>query len=508
MIAITFCGLALVDYCELSWGITRTNAKLAALMLAIESILIGIYFLFILTIGWWAGRDVKSGDDMHLGGRQTPWLAALISVVATEISAATLLGAPEAAFNGALLYVQLMLGSLVGRYIVAYFFVPAYYKAAVVTVYEFLERRLGAVSRKLTAILFLLNRMIADSVRLFMAAFTLEIIFSWSIEAAIALILCTTLLYVMRGGIKAVIWADVLQGSVFAGGGIVILLSLIWQLKQKGHSLGSLWTDLGLNGKLELVHFGSLQDTLTNPYSFVAAFVGGIVLTMATHGTDHDMIQRVLTCRSSQQGSRSLLGSGWVALGVGLLFLLVGSALWLSSLHGEFVAKSGTSPILTYLADYASPFTRGVMTAAILAAAMGSLGSSLAATTSTFANDLLPRGWSDSLRVTRLVMGCIACTVGGLGVATSYYHQAHPEVDLLQLALGALTLVSGTLLAFFVTALFCPARPGPGRCILAALAGVVTGVLLFLASDLAFEWRVVGGLGVTLGVLNIGAKTD
>jgi Na+/proline symporter len=161
--------------------------------------------------------------------------------------------------------------------------------------------------------------------------------------------------------------------------------------------------------------------------------------------------------------------------------------------------------MLTYLQIYASPWLRGLMTAAILAAAMSSLGSSLAASTATLTNDLLPSRLSDTLAKNRLAMLGIAVTVWILTFATAEFKNRHPEIDLLKLALGSLTLVYGALLAFFITALFSQSRPSRERCILGAVVGVVTGIWLFLASPLAFEWRVVMGLGVTLAVLNLGS---
>lgn len=477
-------------------------------MTGIEWALIAGYFAVILGVGYRAGRGNKTASDMHLGGRSTPWLAALISVVATEISAATLLGAPQSSFNGALFYVQLMLGSLVARYILAYLFIPAYYDANVVTVYEFLEGRLGPISRHLTSALFLTGRLVADAARLFMASLTLSTVFEWPLPAAVALILGSTAAYTLYGGIKAVIWTDVLQGLVFAGGGLLILGGLLHGLVQEGHSLGALWAELHVHNKLDLVNWVGWPGLLTDAYSFPAAFFGGMVLTLATHGTDHDMIQRVLTCRDRRDCSRSLLGSGWAAMAVGILFLLVGSVLWLASQHGMFTPVKGESPILTYLDSYATPVMRGILTAAILAASMGSLGSSLAASTATLTNDLLPRRLTDTLAKNRLAMLTLACLVGGLTMGTARVAALHPEWDLLTLALGSLTLVYGTLLAFFATALFSPARPARSRCILAAVAGVTTGVTLFARSSLAFEWRVVAGLMVAGAVLNLGAARE
>lgn len=474
----------------------------------IEWVIIAAYFAVILGVGYRAGRGNKTAKDMHLGGRSTPWLAALISVVATEISAATLLGAPQSSFNGALFYVQLMLGSLVARYILAYLFIPAYYDANVVTVYEFLEGRLGPISRHLTSAMFLMGRLVADAARLYMASLTLSTVFEWDLLSAVVLILGTTAAYTMYGGIRAVIWTDVLQGLVFGGGGGVILIGLVHQLAQAGNPLSILLGELLSHDKLKVVNWVGWPELLTDPYSFQTAFFGGLFLTLATHGTDHDMIQRVLTCKDRRDCSRSLLGSGWAAMAVGILFLLVGSALWLGSQHGMFQNVAGQSPILTYLDDYATPLMRGALTAAILAASMSSLGSSLAASTATLTNDLLPKSMVDTLAKNRVVMLMLALTVGTLTVGTAWVAKLHPEWDLLTLALGSLTLVYGTLLAFFMTALFSPARPGRVRCIVASVLGVATGVSLFALSPLAFEWRVVAGMLVAGTVLNLGTSRE
>ena len=292
---------------------------------AIEWVLNAAYFATTLGVGWLAGRGNRSGQDLHLGGRSTPWIAALISLVATEISAATLLGAPEVAFHGAFFYVQLMLGSLVARYLVAWYFLPAYYDAQVVTVYEFLERRLGSSARSVTAALFLTGRLVADGARLFLAALTLHTLFGIPILWAASLLIVVTTVYTLHGGIRAVIWTDVMQGLVFVGSGVAILVTLLVGLMQAGQNPMDLWTSLQDHGKVDILNGVGWRQALTDPFSLQAAFLGGIFLTLATHGTDHDLVQRVLTCRNRQDSVRSLLWSGWVALGVGILFCLWGA---------------------------------------------------------------------------------------------------------------------------------------------------------------------------------------
>lgn len=477
-------------------------------MTGVEWMVIFGYFALSLGVGWYAGRGNTSGEDLHLGGRSTPWIAALISLVATEISAATLLGTPQAAFNGALFYIQLMAGSLVARYIVAYYFLPAYYDAQAITVYEFLETRLGPLARKLTSLLFVVGRLIADGARLYLAALTLTTLFGLDIRLASTIMVVTTAAYTLHGGIKAVIWTDVVQGVVFVGGGALILWRLLSVLAVQGHSVSSLLEELYSADKLVVFNPGTLQQALTDPYSFLPAFFGGMLLTLATHGTDHDMAQRVLTCRNREDSMRSLLWSGWVALAVGMVFLSVGSLLWAASRHGAFIAEEGVSPILTYLKNYSPPVLRGIFTAAILAAAMSTLSSAFAATTAALSNDLLPLHWCDTLAKNRLVMLVLSITVWALSIGTHAFKEANPEWDLLQLALSSLTLVYGALLAFFVTALFTRSRPSPVRCAIAAAAGVVTGFTLFFGSELAFQWLVLAGLIITGAILNIGVDRD
>ncbi len=477
-------------------------------MSVIEAASIVAYFGISRGVGWYAGRGNSTSEDLHLGGRSTPWIAALISLVATEISAATLLATPEAAFHGGLFYIQLMAGSLVARYIVAYFFLPAYYDAQVVTVYEFLERRLGALARRLTSALFLVGRLIADGARLFMASLTLTELFGLTMWQASLILVVTTAAYTLHGGIKAVIWTDVIQGLIFAGGGILILGQITGGLLSQGHTAGALFGQLQANGKLDIINIGTLQQALTDPFTFQAAFFGGIILTLATHGSDHDLVQRVLTCRNREECVRSLLYSGWAALACGVMFLLVGSALWLGAQHGSFQAEPTVSPILTYLKHYASPVIRAIFVAAILAAAMSTLSSAFSASTATLSNDLLPENWRDTLAKNRIIMLILCVVVWLLALGTHAFKQANPDVDLLKLALSSLTLVYGALLAFFVTALFTKSKPSPTRCAIGAAAGVVTGVSLFFYSPLAFEWLVLAGLLVTGAILNVGTSRE
>lgn len=473
-------------------------------MTGVELFILLGYLALSLGVGFWAGRGNRSGQDLHLGGRSTPWIAALISLVATEVSAATLLGSPQAAFQGALFYIQMMLGSLIARYIVAFTFLPSYYDAQVVTVYEFLERRLGSTARRLTSALFVAGRLVADGARLFLAALTLTVLFSVELHWAATVLVVVTAAYTLHGGIRAVIWTDVLQGVVFVGGGLTILAQTLGSLRQQGATWEQLYGQLNEQGKLQVFQWGDWPSVLTDPYSFPAAFFGGLILTLATHGTDHDMAQRVLTCRSRADSIRSLLWSGWVSLAVGSLFLTVGLGLWLSAQNGLFTPEEGVSPILTYLKNNSSPALRGLFTAAILAAAMSTLSSAFAATSAALTNDLLPPTWHDTLAKNRLAMLLLAVLVWLLAMGTDAFQKANPDWDLLRLALSSLTLVYGALLAFFVTALFSRAAPSPSRCRWAAGAGVVTGVGLFFATPLAFQWLVPAGCLVSGAVLTWG----
>ncbi|HGY91628.1 MAG TPA: hypothetical protein ENK43_10705 [Planctomycetes bacterium] len=374
-----------------------------------DQLIIGGYLLIVAGVGFFAGRGRKSTDEYILGGHRIPWWAAGLSIIATETSALTFIGAPTQSLRGDWTYLQTTLGSVLARFLVAALLIGIYYRARVFTVYDWLETRFGGKTRGAATALFLFGRCLGSGVRLYGASIALWVVTGGSLgfESSILLIALAAIAYTLFGGIKAVIWTDVLQGFLLVGGGIAAVIVL-------GASLGddpaSVWQQVmsatAADGASKTRIFDFSFDP-TTAYTFWAGLIGITVLTLATHGTDQDMVQRALTCRDAQAGKRSLWLSAFLALPIAFIFLLVGTLLYLvlggeqgaAALAGKIAVEAGASHpskgfdyIFPYFAVHEFPSgVRGLIIAGIFAAAMSSLDSAISALASTTVTNVWKR---------------------------------------------------------------------------------------------------------------------
>ena len=271
----------------------------------IDAIVIILYLIAVAVFGIWSAGTQKTTTDYFLGGRAMPWWAILLSVVATETSTLTFISIPAVAYGGNLTFLQLTFGYIIGRIIVAIWFLPAYVQGELTTAYQFLEQRFGPGMRKAASSTFIITRLLADGVRLFATAIPLAIIFRFAgvfdgwgdggiYLLAISVISVITLIYTFLGGIKAVIWMDVVQMVVYIGGALFALFLLFGKLPV---SIPEAFSSLSEAGKFTLFNWGfdlSWSEFLADPYVFWVAIFGGAVFSIASHGTDQLIVQRLL----------------------------------------------------------------------------------------------------------------------------------------------------------------------------------------------------------------------
>ncbi len=292
-------------------------------MSALDLGIILVYLVGCTMLGSRLGRG--RGQDLKgylLGERAIPAWAVMISIVATETSAATFLSVPGLAYRGDMTYLQLAFGFLAARIVVALVLLPAYFQGEIDTAYEVLAARFGGATQKAASILFLVTRTLGSGIRLFLAAKVLEVITRWPLPASILIIGVSTLLYTYLGGLKGVIWADVLQFAVYMLGAFVALIVL-------ARAVPGGWSAIldraNTAGKLRVWDF---TTDLTIPFTFWAGLIGGLVLDMGTHGADHMMVQRYLSARSQRAAAGALIASGFVIVAQFALFLVIGAAIW------------------------------------------------------------------------------------------------------------------------------------------------------------------------------------
>ncbi len=451
------------------------------------------YLAAITAFGAWLGRRPRSVRDYFLGGRRVPWWAVAACVVATETSTLTFIGAPGAAYAGNWTFLQLVLGYVVGRVAVSLVLLPAYFRGDLFTSYELLQRRFGRAVRSLAAGAFLAYRTLADGIRLHAAALVLSIASGGAHWEWVWILLIGTamIVYTEEGGVTATIWTDVAQMGIYLLGALVCLATVTRQLP--GGVTGAL-AAASAAGKLQVV---DLRLDLREPYTLLAGLVGGAFLTLATHGTDHYLVQRLLVARSERDARTGLILSGVLVLVQFVLFLLLGTLLWVYYEGRVFARADEVLP--TFIASALPGGLTGLILAAVLAAALSpSLNSMASATLRDFYLPYLSPQ-ADEAHQLRLAR---AFTVfwGVAQMAVAFL--ARGVDSALQEGLAALGYASGPTVGAFLLAVLVPSVGSR-----ATLIGMTTGLAATLltgrfgplgADALAWTWSVALGASVTV----------
>jgi solute:Na+ symporter, SSS family len=462
----------------------------------LDLIVLLTYLLGVTAWGAWLGRNQRSGSDYFLGNRDLPWGAVSLSVVATETSTLTFLSIPGVSYLGHLGFLQLTFGYLAGRIVVSLVLLPAYYRGQIATAYALLEQRFGTATRRFTSGIFMVTRLLADSVRLFATAIPLALITGWPYPVSIAVIGILTLVYTYFGGIRAVVWVDVLQMALYLVGALCALFFLHTLIPGGwGAALGS----AGAEGKLQWLDL-SLDPAL--PYTFWAGLLGGGFLSMASHGTDQLIVQRLLTCRDRSAAQKALIGSGVLVVFQFALFLVVGIGLWAFYEGRHFDMPDAI--FATFIIEELPSGLAGLLIAGVFAAAMSSLSSSINSLASASAYDFWAplSGVSDddfrTLRAGRVFTLVWAILL--IGVAILYVPMS-ADSTAVEVALTIASLVYGGLLGAFALGVF-DRRARQGGVMIGIAAGVlfVTGVWLWAPGAIGWPWFVPIGTAVTMTV--------
>ena len=504
------------------------------------------YFCAIFSIGLYAGRRQDSLESYALGSRSLPWWAILASIIAAEISAASFLGTPGEGFVlRNFTYVQLGIGTLLGRIIVGRFFLRPFYHYRVVSIYEYLEKRFGVLTRRFASAVFLISRVLASGTRLFFAGILLVIAYCFLTGsesasehetvfiyfAALTFITIVTTIYTTLGGLKAVVWTDVLQACILAVSVVSTIIFLFISIMGDG-SFREAWDvivatisdtsqnpchhapllpwrifDSGITGE---GFAADIRSILTGEYTIWSAILGATFITMATMGTDQDMVQRMLAARSRSTGSRAVIISGVLDMPIVMVFLACGMLVFV------FYQVQGISPparaieiFPSFIIHYLPAGLRGLLIAALLATAMGSLSTALNALATTATRDWYRGVWrpdaseAQTLRAARLFTVGFALLLILVGSATAWYSVMDPTIRILPIALGIFGYTYGSLLGIFLLGMLTRRRGCDCGNILAMIVGFVAVITLELLGrhgvipPIAFPWRVTIGTVVT-----------
>lgn len=441
--------------------------------LADTAIVIG-YMLAVLLIGVWVGRGRQSSAGYFLGDRSLPWGALLLSIVATETSTVTFLSIPglAAAAGGNLTFLQITIGYIVGRIFVVFVLLPLYFRGKPFTAYEVLESRFGKLSRRIVATLFLLTRNASDSLRLFLTALVLQIVLGLDLTLSVVFIGVVTILYTFIGGAKSVIWNDCIQFVIYMLGAGAAAMIIVDSLPG---GLSQLMEFAHAEDKLRVFDF---DTSLVKPsMTFWAGLAGGAFLTAATHGTDQLMVQRYLSAKNRRDASLALGLSGFIVLLQFAVFLGIGvglAALFGITASGSAVDVKNDQLLAYFIVNYMPVGLLGITLAAVFAAAMSTLSSSLNSSAAAFINDIyVPMQRSEPDEPAKLRAGRTATVMFGIiqtGIAIAFGIIGSNESTVANV-LKISGFAAGPVLGLYFLGVFAP-RVGQR----AALAGFVVGV--------------------------------
>jgi solute:Na+ symporter, SSS family len=465
---------------------------------AVDAAIVAVYLLAMLAIGVWASRGQKSTADYFLGDRAMPGWTVLLSIVATETSTVTFLSIPGMAYaaNGDMRFLQITFGYIVGRVLVAVLLLPLYFRGEPFTAYEVLGRRFGPLSRRATSALFLVTRNLGDGLRLYLGALVLHTAMGLDLAASIVVMGVITVIYTYVGGVKSVVWNDCVQFAIYICGAAAALWHI---LSSEAGGFSSFENFAHETDKLRVLDFqwSLTKDTMT----FWAGLIGGMFLTLATHGTDQLNVQRLLTARSQRSAAAALVLSGVVVLAQFALFLMIGAALaWFGTVNpGAFPADMKNDRVFAhFIVNYLPVGLVGLTLAAVFAAAMSTLSGSLNSSATTLISDLVvPLRKTPPEPATQLRWARLATAVFGavqIGVALAAHWRGADESTVNQV-LKIASFASGPVLGLYLLGVLTRVSQPP------ALGGFVVGVLVIsavaLRTDVYWPWYAAIGAAAT-----------
>jgi solute:Na+ symporter, SSS family len=484
---------------------------------ALDITVIFVYLIGTTLLGIWVGRRQKDAKDYFVAGREIPWWAVLFSVVASETSALTFISIPGTAYMTNLGFLQLATGYLLGRIVVARVLLPRYYEGEIVTAYTLLEKRFGLATRRFTSIVFMVTRGLADAVRVFATAIPIALILGpimprqYVMPTAVLILGTLTVIYTYRGGMRAVVWTEILQACIYLFGGISAMV-VVGTLVPGGWS--EILARAGAAEKLDIVTFS--LGTNKAPYALWPGLIGGAFLSMASHGADQLIVQRLLSSKSLRDAQIAIIGSGVAVIVQFALFLLLGVGLWVFYQGQAFPTPDAIFP--TFIIQQMPHGLVGLLLAAVLAATMsthsGAINSLAAAATHDIYLPLTGRKADDpqTLKIGKL----FALAWGIVLTGGALLFPEDNKTPVVQVALSIASFTYGGLLGVFFLGNFW--RRAIQR---DALTGMAVGIgamgfivfanqiiasspgmasVLGGVATIAFPWYVLIGTSITMAV--------
>jgi solute:Na+ symporter, SSS family len=455
--------------------------------------IIALYLAGITLFGLRFRKKQRSLRDYFLAGRDIPWWAIALSIVAAETSTLTIISIPGLAYDTNLTFLQVVMGYVVGRIVISVLLLPHYFRGDLYTAYELIERRFGRGLRSLTAGLFLLTRAAAEGVRVYAVSIVVAIALGTGEVTSIAIITILTLIYTFEGGLAAVIWTDVIQTAIYVGGTLVGIATIL-------HLVPGGWTAIhaaaATAGKLQVFDF---SRNFFVPYTFWAGVIGGTFLTTASHGTDQLIVQRLLAARGQKQSATALISSGLAVLLQFALFLTVGIMLW--AYYRVPTAAFGRADRIypKFIVTQMPHGISGLLIAAILAAAMSNLSAALNSLSSSAIMDFYVQLRPQADERQRMKLARIATFLWALVLFLLAIIALHKAGRVVEVGLQIASVAYGALLGAFLLGVLTRRANQQGAAI-GMVLGFATELYLWLGTHVPWTWWVMIGSSITFGV--------
>ncbi len=459
------------------------------------------YLIGIAIFGIISGGKQRSVKDYFMGSTAVPWWAVCFSIIAAETSTLTFISIPGLAYITNLNFLQVTFGYLIGRIIVAFVFLPAYYKGELKTAYSFLETRFGDKTRSFASIVFLFTRTAADGVRLAATAIPLYLMLQINQSLAVVIIALVALIYTYTGGVKGVIWVDVIQMFIYLGGAVVAMLFLINYIPG---GLSSVFNSTEIRSKLEVINWGfsgGIKGFFQQPYSLIGGLIGGAFLSMASHGTDQLIVQRLLTTKSLRSSQKAIIGSGVIIIIQFALFLFVGVLLFkyygTLNLH-SFGATKPDEIFPLFIIKALPPGITGIIIAGLFAAALSTLGGSISSLSSSTILDLyIPLSRKEISEKKQLSISRVFTIIWTAMLLISAFIFMKSPRSVVVIALSIASFTYGGLLGTFLLGILIKKSKQED-----ALAGFVAGIFIMITvislKLVAWTWYTLVGVLATI----------
>lgn len=466
---------------------------------ALDYVIIVFYLIGITAFGKIIGGKQKTVKDYFIGSKEVSWWVISFSIVAAETSTLTFISIPGLAYLTNLNFLQLTFGYLIGRIIVAQFFLPAYYKGELSTAYSYLQKRFGNKTRSLASVTFLFTRTAADGVRLFATAIPLYLMLDISPMIAIIIIACVALLYTFTGGLKGVIWVDAIQMFIYLGGAILAGIFLLINIPG---DIGVIFSSSEISSKLNIFNLGfdtGFAGFFSQPYTLLSGLIGGAFLSMSSHGTDQLIVQRLLAAKNLVESKKALITTGVIIIFQFALFLAVGVLLY--AYYGSLNVKSDEI-FSKFIIEVLPSGVKGIIIAGLFAAALSTLAGSITSLSSSVMMDLYIPFKKSIDEKKNLLYSKLLTIFWAVMLIFSAFIFMESSKAVVEIALSIASFTYGGLLGTFLLGL-SNKKIQQNHAIAGFISAIVIMSFIIFFKVVAWTWFILIGVCVTLLVGNL-----